>query len=57
MPEINDCLKIKLKWEECSTNLVINSISSEDYKDKMDICFVLYNKYINCIKNTTKKTS
>lgn len=56
MSEINDCLKMKLKWEECSTNLIVNSVSSEDYKDKMDLCFLFYNNYINCIKNTIKNS-
>jgi hypothetical protein len=52
MSDIKECLKIKLEWEKCSTNLVLDDlITNKKYQESMNECFKFYNKYKVCLKN------
>ena len=52
MSDLKECLKIKLDWEICSTNLILDDlITNKNYQEKMNECFKFYNKYKDCLKN------
>ena len=52
MIDIKECLKLKLEWEKCSTELIINNlIMKKNYHESMTECFKFYNKYKVCLKN------
>ena len=52
MKDFNECLKLKLEWEKCSTNLITNDfIIKGQYQEEMNKCFVFYNNFIKCLKN------
>jgi hypothetical protein len=56
MSDINECLKIKLKWEICSTKLQVDdNITNYNYQDRMNECFKFYVKYKQCLKQSLKK--
>ena len=47
--DIKDCLKLKLNWEICSANLVLQDYEDLNvYKNEMNICFDFYKKYKEC---------
>lgn len=51
MKDFNECLKLKLEWEKCSTKLILEDfMNKKEYQEKMDKCFLFYNNFIKCIR-------